>query len=134
VENKDYEVKWFIENKVAMFLQYHDEGTLEQVTTMITAANAFIESSPNDKIPIIVDVSAIKSSGNNMGAVTREFRYSRSKKWGFTIVISADSFLKFFAKVFFQMAGIEIKLAKDMDEAVAILYRLYPDLPRVSGE
>ena len=134
MENKDYEAKWFIQDKVALFTQYRDEGTLEQVITMITAANVLLESSPNDKIPVIVDVSAIKSSGNNMGAVTREFRYSRSKKWGFTIVIGAEGIVKFLAQVFFQLAGIEIKLAKDMDEAIAILYRLYPDLPRVSDK
>ncbi|MDX2076750.1 MAG: hypothetical protein SFZ02_09990 [bacterium] len=134
MENKDYEAKWFIENKVVLFTQYRDEGTLEQVITMITAANALIDSSPNDKIPVLVDVTNIKTSRNNMSAVTREFRYSRSKKWGFTIVIGAEGIVKFFAQVFFQLAGIEIKLAKDMDEAVAILYRLYPDLQHISGE
>lgn len=133
MENKDYEIRWLIENEVALFIEYQ-EATVENVASMINATNQLISSSPRDKVPIIVNVSGMKGSPTNISAIAREFRGSRSEKWGFTIVIGAEGIVKFLAQIFFQLGRIEIRFASNMDEALQILYRIYPNLPRVSGE
>ena len=127
MESNDYEVKWHIENKVAIFNQYQ-EATLQNVQNMIHATNQLINSSSQDKVPIIVNVSGMTGSRANIKDISREFREGRSEKWGFTIVIGANRAVKFLARIFFELAKIEIRFASDLDEAMQILYRIYPNL------
>jgi len=128
MENPDYEIKWYTENKVLLLTQFHGGG-IEQAIAMMSEANHIIDASPTEKIPVIIDVSRIKTPQQDMNAVISEFRSGRSKKWGFTVVIGAEGIIKFFAQLFFQLSGIEVRLAKDMDEGLAILHRVYPNLP-----
>jgi len=127
----DYEVRWVIPNEVALLVQNRDM-TIPQIVTMINEVNQLLESSPHEKLPVIVDGSNMKSTSNNIGDVLKEFRTVRSEKWGFTVVVGAQGVIKFFAQLILQLARVEVRLAKDMDEAIEIIYRVNPSLPRVS--
>jgi hypothetical protein len=133
MENIEYELKWYIENEVLILTQFHGEG-IEQAIAMMSEANGLIDSSPNEKVPVIIDVSKIMTPQKDMNAVIQKFRTGRSKKWGFTVVIGAEGIIKFFAQLFFQFSGIEVRLAKNMDEALEILYRVNPNLPRLTDD
>jgi hypothetical protein len=133
MENKDYEAKWLIENAVVLYTQYV-ETTLENVDTLITAINALIDTTDRDIVPVIVDARSVKGSRVPINGVARKFQTMRSDRWGFTIVIGAEGVVKFLAQILFQLSRIEARFANNIDDAMQILYRIYPDLPRVSGE
>lgn len=131
MSNQDYEVKWLIENEVALYIQ-NIETTLENVDVLINAINDFIASSPKHKVPIVVDVKQVQGKDVPITGVIRKFQKMRSDKWGFTIAIGAQGIVTFLAQLLFQLGRVEVRFAKDIDEGLDILYRMYPNLPRVS--
>ena len=131
MENKDYEISWLIENEVVLYTQYA-ETTLENVETLITAINGLVDTSKRDKVPVIVIAKSVKGSNVPITGVARKFQTMSSNKWGFTIVIGAEGIVRFLAQILFQLVRIEVRFAKDVDEALNVLYRIYPDLPRQS--
>jgi SpoU rRNA methylase family enzyme len=133
MSNGDYEVKWLIENRVALYVQ-HVETTLDNVEVMINAINDFIASSPQNKVPIIADVKRVKGENVPITGVIRRFQKLRSDKWGFTIAIGAQGIVTFLAQLLFQLGRVEVRFAKDLDEALDILYRMYPDLRDSSSQ
>jgi len=133
MENTPFEVKWYIENKVALFLQYQ-EATLDNVDNMIQATNQLIQSSPQNKVAVIVNISGMKGNQSSISAIARHFQQTRSAKWGFTVIIGAENMVvKFLGQIFFQLGRIEVRFADDIDDAMAILYRIDPDLPSSLG-
>jgi len=133
MENNDYEIRWLIDNEVVLYTQ-HVETTLENVETLINAINDFVDTSKRDKVPVIVIAKSVTGSRVPISGVARKFQTMSSNKWGFTIVIGAEGIVKFLAQILFQLARIEVRFASDIDEALAILYRIYPNLSRISGQ
>ncbi|MDX2078408.1 MAG: hypothetical protein SFZ02_18390 [bacterium] len=129
----NYIVKWVIENEVAMFTQYTDLS-LEAGGEMIREISQLLDTSPKAKIPIIVDATRITARMHNIFDSIKMFRKMRSEKWGFTIVIGDKGITKLIAQTVLQIARVEVRFAKDMTEALDILYRIEPSLPRVTLE
>jgi hypothetical protein len=128
VQTQEFSVTWLIKNRVGFFKQY-TEATIENVNRMIDAANALINSSPHDKVAMIIDASGMEGNSAYIADIIKEFREKRADKWGFTVVIGAEGVIKFFAQLFFRVARIEARLADNIEEALDILRRIYPDLP-----
>jgi hypothetical protein len=129
----NYIVKWIIENEVAMLTQYVDID-IQAAGVMITEVSKLLDTSPKTKIPIIVDVTRISARMHNVFDGIRTFRQTRSDKWGFTIIIGDKGITKLIAQTVLQIARVEVRFAKDMEEALGILYRVEPNLPRVTPE
>ncbi|HRF98816.1 MAG TPA: hypothetical protein PLZ51_26585 [Aggregatilineales bacterium] len=129
----NYAVKWVIENEVAMFTQYTDLS-IEAGGEMIREISNLLDTSPKAKIPIIVDATRITARMHNVFESIKMFRKMRSDKWGFTIVIGDKGITKLIAQTVLQIARVEVRFAKNVEEALEILYRIEPDLPRVSPE
>lgn len=133
MQNTAFEVKWHIENKVVLFLQYQ-EATLDNVDDMIQAVNQLIDSSPQDKVAVIVNISGMMGNQSAIGAIARRFQQTRSDKWGFTVIIgSENAVVKFLGQIFFRLGRIEVRFAKDIHGAMEILNRIDPDLPLSLG-
>ena len=129
MQNTACEVKWHIENKVAPFTQYQ-EATLVNVDEMIQAGNTLINSSPQDKVAMIVNISGMRGNQSNISAIARRFQQMRSDKWGFTVIIGAESStVKFLGQIFFRLGRIEVRFADDINGAMNIFKRIDPDLP-----
>jgi hypothetical protein len=126
-----YEVKWLVENEVVWMIQKHDLPIAELVE-MIEAVNNLMITSSHEKVPVIVDGSMMKNTTGNISEIIKKFRTVRSDKWGFTVVIGAQGVIKFFVQLVLQLARVEVRMAKDMDEAIGILRHVYPDLPTIS--
>jgi hypothetical protein len=133
MKTEEYEVRWLIENEAVLLTQYKDM-TVEQLGNMVRAVGQLLEQSSKAKIPVVVDGRQMHSTTNNMGQVVKEFRSNRSEKWGFTIVVDSKGILKFITQVILQVARVEVKFAGDMKEALSILYRIDPTIPRQSDE
>jgi hypothetical protein len=133
VNNDDFEIRWLIKDEVALLVQKRDL-TIPRIVEMLTQVNDLLDSSATPKLAVIVDGSAMKGTSNNVSDVVKEFRTVRSNKWGFTVVVGAQGIIKFFAQLILQLARVEVRLAKNMDEALEVLYRVNPSLPKVSGE
>lgn len=130
MEKQDYEISWLIPNRVALLVQNKDIS-IEETVRMVEEVNTLLGDSDAPKLPVVVDITPLGSTGNNVGQATREFRSARSDKWGFTVVIGAKGVNQFIAQLVLQLARIEVRLAKDMNDALEILYRIHPDLPRI---
>ncbi|MDZ4672656.1 MAG: hypothetical protein SH821_17480 [Phototrophicales bacterium] len=133
MKTEEYEVRWLIENEAVLLIQYKDM-TVQQLGNMIREVGDLLAQSEKPKIPVVVDGTHMKATTNNMGQVVKEFRNVRSEKWGFTIVIDSKGIIKFIAQVILQVARVEVKFAGDMKEALDILYRMDPTLPRLSDD
>lgn len=133
MQNTPFDMKWYIENKIALFLQYQ-EATLDNVDAMIQAVNQLLDSSPQNKVAVIVNISGMKGNQSSISAIARRFQQTRSDKWGFTVVIGAENrVVKFLGQIFFQLGRVEVRFADDLDGAMAILHRIDPDLPDSLG-
>ncbi len=130
METADYEISWLIPNQVALLVQ-HKDISIEETVKMVEEVNALLATSDMPKVPVIVDITSMGSTGANIGQVTKEFRSARSDKWGFTVVIGAKGVNQFIAQLVLQLARVELRLAKNMEEALEMLYRVHPELPRI---
>lgn len=130
MSNPNYEIRWYIPNQVALLVQ-HNDMSIEEIVKMLEETNQLIATSPLPKVSVIVDGSKMSTTKANIGQVVKEFRAARSDKWGFTVVVGAKGIIQFVAQLILQLARVEVRLAKDMDEALDMLYRMYPDLPSV---
>ncbi|MCL4255998.1 MAG: hypothetical protein KJ043_19730 [Anaerolineae bacterium] len=130
MEKQDYEISWLIPNQVALLVQNKDIS-IEETVKMVEKVNDLLTASDMPKVPVVVDITPMGSTGNNVGQATREFRSARSDKWGFTVVIGAKGVNQFIAQLVLQLARIEVRLAKNMDEALEIVYRIHPNITRL---
>lgn len=133
INNDDFEIRWIVQDEVGLLVQKRDLA-IPRIVEMLTQVNEMLDLSANPKLAVIVDGTAMSGTTNNISDVIKEFRNVRSDKWGFTVVVGASGIIKFFAQLILQLARVEVRLAKTMDEAMEILYRVNPSLPRVSGE
>lgn len=123
-----YEVKWLIDNEIVWMVQKHDLP-IPELMNMIKAVNDLMATSPREILPVIVDGSQMITTANNISEIIKQFRNVRSDKWGFTVVIGASGIIKFFVQLVLQLARVEVRMARNMDEAIEILRRIYPNLP-----
>lgn len=130
MENQDYEVRWFIPDQVILMVQKTNLD-VAGVMKMVADVNTLLETTSNTKIPIIVDSSAVKQMNANIGQVVKEFQTIRSDKWGFTVIIGAKGVIQFMAQLVLQLSRVEVRMTSSMEDALEILYRVHPELPRI---
>jgi hypothetical protein len=123
----DYKAMWLIDNEVAFMGQYR-ELTVAEGANMIGDTSALMDSCDKEKVPVIVDATRITAKMHNIFETFKMFRETHSQKWGFTIVMGEKGITRMIAQFVLQVARIELRFAKDMDEALEILYRVMPEL------
>jgi len=131
IENEYYSITWHIENEVIHVIQLKD-WTLEVAGWMVRDASTLMDSTQKDKVPIIVDGSRVPPHLYNVIEANKMFRANKSDKWGFTIIVGEKNFTQFVAQTMLQLAKIELRFTRNIDEALNILYRIYPNLPHES--
>ncbi len=133
IANEYYSIEWLIENEVIHVIQLK-HWTLEVAGWMVRDASILMDSTNKEKVPIIVDGSRVPPFMYNIIDANRMFRANKSDKWGFTIVVGEKNFTQFVAQTMLQLARIELRFTGSLDEALNVLYRIYPNLPHASGE
>jgi hypothetical protein len=127
----DYSVEWLIENEVVLVTQYQ-EFTIDIGAAMVRDASALMNTSSKAKVPFVVDARRVPGRIYNVFEALKMFRDNRTDKWGFTIAIGDKNAVQFVVQSVMQLTRIELRFAKDIDEALEILYRIDPTLPRKS--
>ncbi|MCU0480418.1 MAG: hypothetical protein MUE54_04310 [Anaerolineae bacterium] len=122
----DYKTVWLIENDVVLMIPYGDLTPNDGVK-MIQSASDLINTSLKDKVAVIADITHLSSPAPNIIEAFKLFK-NRSPKWGFTIIIGQKDLKRIIAQAVLQTARVDVRFAKDMNEALQILYRVVPEL------
>lgn len=123
----EYEIKWYLFNRVAILTQFVDM-TMPANIAMIHEMNQLLAVSPHAKIPVIV-VTHLNKTRNGLNQVVTMFREERSEKWGYTVVVGARGGIRFIAQVIVKLAWVQMSLTDTVEEAYAILRHHDPTLP-----
>lgn len=120
----DEKVFWYIPNRV-LYNLYGREVTLEELNRQSILDTQLADTSPMDKVHLIVDMRVVVTFPTRILAITDATKIMlRHRKMGWVLVLANNNaLLRTLAKIVPQVFGIPVRVFSRIDEANAFLVR-----------
>lgn len=123
----DYQFGWLIPNEVIYGIQLQD-WSMDVVAQFICDASRLMNTTHKSRVPIVFETNNIPSRRYYAFQTHKLFQDNKTDKWGATIIIPSEDRNPFVVRVAFWLARIDLYFARNMDEALDILYGIDPSL------
>lgn len=113
---------WLIDKRV-LLLDYEgnvDKTEMKQLNEELEAFHA----AGLKPVHIISDNSKMGKADLSIQLARESFTAMKKEGWGWVIFVGLGRLIRFFAEVFATQFGIKIKMANNLEEAIAILKKL----------